>query len=93
MFTRRERRGAMPAVEREVRGACGGGGGPAWNETPRDLRPACSAPAPHRPSAERDSSSRGRLARASDRDGRTYQLRGVALRNASVRAMREVDMH
>lgn len=92
MFTRRERRGAMPAVEREVRGACGGSGGPAWNEMPRDLRPACSAPAPHRPSDERDSSSRGRRARATDWDSRTYQLRGVALRNASVRAMREVDM-
>lgn len=92
IFTRRERRGAMPAVEREVRGACGGSGGPAWNETPRDLRPACSAPAPHRPSAKRDSRSRRRHASETDRDCCTYQLRGVALRNASVRAMREVDM-
>ncbi|CAG4913491.1 unnamed protein product [Colias eurytheme] len=36
-----------PAVEKEVRGACGGGGGPAWNEMPRDLRPACNTLPPH----------------------------------------------
>lgn len=92
MFTSRERRGATPAVEREVRGACGGGGGPAWNETPRDLRPACSAPAPHAPLPSEIEDTEAALPTREREPAIRIALRGVALRNASVRAMREVDM-
>lgn len=92
MFTSHERRGATPAVERKVRDACGGGGGPARNETLGDLRPACSAPAPHAPQlSERHDIDTTMLTRESETAIR-IAVRGVALRNASVRAMREVDM-
>lgn len=65
-------RDATPAVEREVRDASSGSGGPAWNEMPRDLRPACSAPAPPRtPALERDTSPDERTDDNKERDGVT----------------------